>query len=615
MPKLQIGNNVVEVGDEFNSLSPEDQQKTVNEIASKLGPSQDKPDPKWSDVPGLAAQNLVPSTGKAIENFAGGVGHAIAHPIDTLESMASLGTGEATRGLQAILPQGAQDYLNSGALGNAAKLTPQNPRDQQALDAADSFNAGIKNDYYDHPASTLAYNPGKVLSDAAQLALLRKAPKVAKAAPEAIGKAVTKVGETLSPEIKIPHPEVAGNVAEDLKNLGAQGQDIASLPEVKPTLAKLHEDYLTEANSLLPHVEERLGGKVSPLSLIDEEGGVMAPHEDTAPNGLTQAQLMARQAIKSSRNLAKSTATPEQINALHSVVGDTQQGARLVQLQKQIANVQNLRRLGQGGVSQVTDQFNPLNHNWTVPNLVAGAYFGHAPATIAAQATLYGAGRAIDAVTGRRVLANKWLKQNAETAPQSIPSGLEDLRVTKAQKIADTQKAQEAQSQLASQAKAQQQAQALAQKQQAANEKASALQDYRAATAENKARDKAQKAQAKTEQAATVKAQKKTGGNLDDSGKVIKNQANYDAGKNRVTTVYDNVQAAADKAPTPTAKKALTNFAEDAASQTRGNTVAFNELRKQLFTQHLSKLKTPKDKAYFKQHAEELRVLFEKRKK
>lgn len=82
MPQLTIGDRSVTVGDDFLSLSPEKQQAVVEEIAGKIGPSEqfDRNDPRFQNMDTKAAFRGVPILG-AFEPNAAAALSALAHPV------------------------------------------------------------------------------------------------------------------------------------------------------------------------------------------------------------------------------------------------------------------------------------------------------------------------------------------------------------------------------------------------------------------------------------------------------------------------------------------------------------------------------------------------------
>jgi hypothetical protein len=89
MPTLNIGGKRVTVGDEFMSLSPEDQNATVEEIASSLGPSS------WSDTFAKAKENMPSPLEYAKSQF--------TNPIEDVKNIGKAALGGAE---YALLAQG-----------------------------------------------------------------------------------------------------------------------------------------------------------------------------------------------------------------------------------------------------------------------------------------------------------------------------------------------------------------------------------------------------------------------------------------------------------------------------------------------------------------------------
>lgn len=71
-----------------------------------------KPELSWSEVPGLARQNV----GSSAKKFATGLGEAVMHPIDTAGSLLNIGAGT----LQNALPTVVVDFINKVDANNPA---------------------------------------------------------------------------------------------------------------------------------------------------------------------------------------------------------------------------------------------------------------------------------------------------------------------------------------------------------------------------------------------------------------------------------------------------------------------------------------------------------------
>ena len=144
-------------------------------------------------------------------------------------------------------------------------------------------------------------------------------------------------------------------------------------------------------------------------------------------------------ALRSAKNKVKDFASDEDIAAIQSKVGHLQEGQRLVMNLRQSNELFNLTRQGvQGGISKYTDELNPFNFG--APNALGsgaralrtlatvGNYATTGPMGLAGQFAGVVAGRAVDAVTGRRSLVNLFVKQNAsKRALEDIVPGFTNL--------------------------------------------------------------------------------------------------------------------------------------------------------------------------------------------
>lgn len=145
---------------------------------------QQSDDMSWSDVP-LKALFNAPASGARL---AAGLGHAIAHPVDTTQSLLDIANG----GLQHLLPQGVNDFMH--------RIAPDTANNPAKADAAGAFYAqrygtteGFKH--------ALAEDPAGVMADASTLltgggGLAAKVPQLAKA-----GNLATNVGKSIDPII------------------------------------------------------------------------------------------------------------------------------------------------------------------------------------------------------------------------------------------------------------------------------------------------------------------------------------------------------------------------------------------------------------------------------
>ena len=143
----------------------------------------------WSDVPGQAAQNLVPSAKRFVDN----VTYPIRHPVETATAIKDVGVGLGSKALETI---GFE----------------QDPRRQEAVDAVGKF---VMDRYgsLDAFKQTLATDPVGALADISLVltgggAAVARTPGVVGTAAQTVG----KVGRTIDPLMAAG--KAAGKVAQ-----------------------------------------------------------------------------------------------------------------------------------------------------------------------------------------------------------------------------------------------------------------------------------------------------------------------------------------------------------------------------------------------------------------
>lgn len=135
--------------------------------------------------------------------------------------------------------------------------------------------------------------------------------------------------------------------------------------------------------------------------------------------------------IRTAKNKVKGTVSDDDIQTLTDAVGHTEEGRVLVDQVRQSNALTALYQGGlKGGVSQYTDLLNPLGHGGPekgfipsgvhaalmIPKLAAAGTVGLlSPHGAATAAMLFGAGRGIDALTGRRSTVAKFVRDNSGT--------------------------------------------------------------------------------------------------------------------------------------------------------------------------------------------------------
>lgn len=214
------------------------------------------------------------------------------------------------------------------------------------------------------------------------------------------GSVVMRPREQLDPEVDQASGDVARMVSEIAETEGYNLKDIdpssqkganAALAAARSKLAKDIETATTEL-------------KINVLKGASQE---------------VKSQFKA--AEKQARNKVSSVVTQENIDFIKDNFGSTKQGQQLAQAYRKSNILTEVYSSGlKGGISQFTDQFNPLpsfgrafNPSGIIAgNLNAGAAVATGGATLAAQIPLVIGGRAIDGVTGRRSKVARFVKQN-----------------------------------------------------------------------------------------------------------------------------------------------------------------------------------------------------------
>ena len=180
----------------------------------------------------------------------------------------------------------------------------------------------------------------------------------------------------------------------------------------------------------------------------------------------TKDQILAQAAYREARNKTKSTVGQQELDAMRRLVGDTAEGQQAINLMLQLNQLTEVHNAGyKGGLSRITDVFNPLDQNInsydTASRVVTGTLSPLATAagavstggaSLAPQAALFGTGRAVDAMTGRRSTVDRFVRRNEGNSPDlpapTAPSLVETKRLQEQQAQDETQRNQEQQKQL-----------------------------------------------------------------------------------------------------------------------------------------------------------------------
>lgn len=245
-------------------------------------------------------------------NFLGGLGHAIAHPLDTASALASTAAGE-------ILPDAVSQKIGQGLqlmnMPNAAKVM------QQAPAAAKAVNQFYKNRYggISNIANTAYADPIGLLSDLSGVAdlgggLLGVASKAAdiagaSGAASAATKAATiaqKAAEITNPinAVVAPAKMIAGTSVANRLNPVQQAAINYGNRVGLPTDAAMATGsrYLQGMKTLLRNIpasgaDEQMAAQTEKIAAhLDSLGPTMAPNANTTRAGTGQGLLNSRDA-------------------------------------------------------------------------------------------------------------------------------------------------------------------------------------------------------------------------------------------------------------------------------------------------------------------------------
>lgn len=268
MATLNLGGRKITVDDSFMSLSPQDQQNTVNEIEKSLGGSQpisretQAAQPK--SISGFAS-NFVPDAIDQATSL-GSMAVNVFNPNrdnNTLAQMVDVLTGGVANGLNTVLP-------------NSMQFKPQNAAEQAMLDKANAVGQSLKDNYgsMDAIGNTLYNHPVGAAIDVASLAtggegLLRKAGM------ETAANVAGKVATFTNPVNAITKPmgAVLSKVMPDVK---ATILDSQALGKIK------NDAYGDVKRSGIVYNQQAVDGLVSSIGRgLDKEGLNIDRHPKT----------------------------------------------------------------------------------------------------------------------------------------------------------------------------------------------------------------------------------------------------------------------------------------------------------------------------------------------
>jgi len=309
------------------------------------------------------------------------------------------------------------------------------------------------------------HNAGKEFTEEELVSRLKEATAAGAAAGGSIKGAsntATKTVKIFSSDGSVNNPDnmsaegaaAAGAFARRLREI-AQANDY-DLKDVNANSAKGARETVDKAHIQL--AEE--------LKKVFKDLGELVTPDKLKTFIETKDQILAQAAYREARNKTKSTVGQQELDAMRRLVGDTAEGQQAINLMLQLNQLTEVHNAGyKGGLSRITDVFNPLDQNInsydTASRVVTGTLSPLATAagavstggaSLAPQAALFGTGRAVDAMTGRRSTVDRFVRRNEGNSPDlpapTAPSLVETKRLQEQQAQDETQRNQEQQKQL-----------------------------------------------------------------------------------------------------------------------------------------------------------------------
>ena len=178
------------------------------------------------------------------------------------------------------------------------------------------------------------------------------------------------------------------------------------------------------ANAILNAARSRVRAE------IDQNMSIL--NKEILKNADAETKAKFKETLRQARNKVSNTVTKENLEFVKQKVGNTYEGRSLLNALRKSNVITEVYSAGlKGGVSQFTDNFNPLprfGRSYTPAGLLTGNInMGAAAATggqtLAIQIPAVLGGRAIDAVTGRRSKVNTFIRKNRKKAGLDDPTG------------------------------------------------------------------------------------------------------------------------------------------------------------------------------------------------
>jgi len=246
---------------------------------------------------------------------------------------------------------------------------------------------------------------------------------------------VSKTGEVVLGKRKDLDPETdkaAGDVARMIEDLSKNNK--LALKDIEATSTK-------GANQALEMARSKIRQEVDAAQAVIRK--------DLLPNAPPEVLAQFNAAVKQSNNKVSSIVSTENLQFIKDNFGNTQQGQALSNAFLKSNVVTEITNSGlKGGISQFTDQFNPLpsfgrafNPAGQVGgNLNAGAAVLTGGQSLAFQLPAMAGGRAIDAVTGRRSKVARFVRKNRKKSGLDAPSAASIEGAAKARAALDKEK-------------------------------------------------------------------------------------------------------------------------------------------------------------------------------
>jgi hypothetical protein len=229
---------------------------------------------------------------------------------------------------------------------------------------------------------------------------------------------VNKAGETVfrtKAELDPETGQAAGDVARMMDEIAkSEGYNLRN---VDPSSKKGAEATLAAARSRV---------------MADIDQNMLVLRGEILKNADAETKARFKQTLRQATNKISNTVTKENLDFVKQKVGGTYEGRSLLNALRKSNVITEVYSSGlKGGISQFTDNFNPLprfGRGYTPAGLLTGNInMGAAAATggqtLAIQIPAVVGGRAIDAVTGRRSKVNTFIRKNRKKEGLADPTG------------------------------------------------------------------------------------------------------------------------------------------------------------------------------------------------